>query len=321
MARFSFHKGSTEEEGTPEEATDGGTPDESGGHGSGVRRILIIAGIGVILIGGWYLAQPLFFSQQPPPPPSGPVKLPIPAPSAKVPVLPAPTKEPTQTPTPQVKPPVKEEAKATSPAPPGKSETPAPPAKDPSTKKAAVIPPAPGKPESGQPVAAEKPASPKPGEKASSKGAPVSYSLQVGAMVIEQNADALKRKLDAGGFPAVIRKGSAHVSKQIVTVGEPTAKREAEELSRRLNVDGFPSQLMAVGDKYTPQIGSFYSENEAIDLARELQKKNYSPKIIYKPATTAIYQVRHGKFDSRLAAVRRGEELKGKGFSYLVVRD
>jgi hypothetical protein len=140
-------------------------------------------------------------------------------------------------------------------------------------------------------------------------------------MVMERNAEALKRKLDASGFPAVIRKGSAYVSKQIITVGEPTGKPEAEDLSRRLNVDGFPSQLLAVGNKYTPQIGAVYSENEAIDLARELQKKNYSPKIIYKPVTTVVFQVRHGKFDSRLAAVRRGEELKGKGFSFLVVRD
>jgi cell division septation protein DedD len=140
-------------------------------------------------------------------------------------------------------------------------------------------------------------------------------------MVMEENATALKRKLDASGFPAVIRKGKAYVAKQIVTVGEPSGKREAEDLSRRLNVDGFPSQLLAVGGKYTPQIGAFFNLDEAIDLARELQKKNYPPKITSKPTTTVVYQVRYGKFDSRAAAVRRGEELKGKGFSSLVVRE
>ncbi|MBI2456328.1 MAG: SPOR domain-containing protein [candidate division NC10 bacterium] len=138
---------------------------------------------------------------------------------------------------------------------------------------------------------------------------------------MEENAESLKRKLDEGGFSSVIRKGTAFVAKQVVTVGEPTGKREAEDLSRRLNVDGFPSQLLAVGNKYTPQIGAFFNLDEAIDLARELQKKNYHPKITSKPANTVVFQVRHGKFDSRTAALRRGEELKAKGFNFLVVRE
>jgi cell division septation protein DedD len=153
------------------------------------------------------------------------------------------------------------------------------------------------------------------------KAAPASYSLQMGAMVMEENAEALKQKLTASGFPAVVRKGTAFIGRQTVTVGEPTGRREAEELARRLNVDGFPSQLMATGGKFTPQIGAFFNLDEAIDLARELQKKNYHPKITSKPANTIVYQVRHGKFDSRAMAVRRGEELKGKGFNFLVVRE
>jgi cell division septation protein DedD len=161
----------------------------------------------------------------------------------------------------------------------------------------------------------------KPAEKPAPKAALVSYSLQMGAMVMVENAEALKRKLDARGFPAIIRKGTAYVTKQIVTVGDPSGKREAEDLSRRLNVDGFPSQLLAVGGKYTPQIGAFFNLDEAIDLARELQKKNYPPKITSKPTTTVVYQVRHGKFDTRAAAVKRGEDLKSKGFNFLVVRE
>ncbi len=197
-------------------------------------------------------------------------------------------------------------------------------------KAAPAVPSGPGKAEPGKAAPSEKPAPPakaeaKPAKKHAAKPASaiaVSYSLQVGAMVMEENAEALKRKLDASGFPAVIRKGKAFVTKQLVTVGEPTGKSEAEALSRRLNVDGFPSQLLAVGGKYTPQIGAFFNLDEAIDLARELQKKNYPPKITSKPATAVVYQVRHGKFDSRAAAVRQGEELKRKGFTvYHVVRE
>jgi cell division septation protein DedD len=194
-------------------------------------------------------------------------------------------------------------------------------------KPAAPPPPpakAPAKKEEAKPVAPAKAPPAKMEAKAPTKGAPVGpakYSLQVGAMVMQQNADALKQKLDASGFPATVRKGTAPVKRQTVTVGEPTSKPEAEELARRLNVDGFPSQLVAVGSKYTPQIGAFFNLDEAIDLARELQKKNYPPKITSKPAKTTVFQVRHGRFDSRAAAVKRGEDLKSKGFNSMVVQD
>ena len=318
MLRFSFRKASSEEEGfsEKEETVTGPLSQSSAEHNSGRRRVLVIAGIGVILIGGWYLAQRLFFAP-PPPPPAGPVRSATLPPPAAIPNATSPTKDApiTQPPLAPPKPPAKDEVKSNPPEASTKVENPTPPVKGVSPEPTATAPPAGPQADTnaGVPTKVE--------SKHAGKPIPVSFSLQMGAMVKAENAESLKRKLDADGFPAVIRKGSAYVSKQIVTVGEPTGKREAEELSRRLNVDGFPSQLLAVGDKYTPQIGAYYTENDAIDVARELQKKNYSPKIAYKPSTTVIYQVRHGRFDSRAAAVKRGEELKGKGFSFLVVRD
>ncbi len=311
MAKSTFRKRSTEEEGLPEEeGTEVSDPEESGGRTGGLRRILTIAGIGVILIGGWYLAQALFFAP-PPPPPAGPVRPVTPAPLAKAPAPAAPTQEAAPAPPTPVKPPAEGEAKPVPVAPPAK---------------VAVAPPVPGKAGASKAAPVESAVLPakaeaKPSEKPAPKATPTNYRLQIGSMVMERNAEALKRKLDAAGYPAVIRKGTAYVTKQIVTVGEPTGKREAEDLSRRLNVDGFPSQLLTVGGKYAPQIGAFFTLDEAIDLARELQKKNYPPKITSKLATTVVFQVRHGKFSSRAAAVRRGEEVKGKGFSFLVVRE
>ncbi len=147
----------------------------------------------------------------------------------------------------------------------------------------------------------------------------VTYSLQVGAMVVEENAENLRRRLDESGFQATIRNGTAFVAKHVVTVEDPSGKREAEDLARRLNVDGFPSQLLTVNGKFTPQIGAFFNLDEAIDLARELQKKNYRPKISSNSANTVVFQVRHGRFESRAAALKRGGELKAKGFTYVVV--
>lgn len=300
MARFSFRKRTTEEDVVPEvvpeeEGAELRAPDEGGGGTGGSRRILIIAAIGAVLIGGWYLANQLFLTPPPPPPPA--VRPAVPAPPAKAPAPAAPKVDMKAAPL------KTEEA--------GKSRTVLPelqreakPAKAPLAEKKAPAPK----------VEAKAPTKP-------ATAPPTSFSLQVGAMVMEENAETLKRKLDESGFSSVIRKGTAFVTKQVVTAGEPTGKREAEDLSRRLNVDGFPSQLLAVGGKYTPQIGAFFNLDEAIDLARELQKKNYHPKITSKPANTVVFQVRHGKFDSRTAAVRRGEELKAKGFNFLVVRE
>jgi cell division septation protein DedD len=319
MARFGFRKRASEEDEVPLEGDLDVTPSEElpevpegGDEGGGrSRRILIIVGLGIILLGGFYIANQLFLTPPPPPPP--PVRQAMPTPPAKAPapasapVPAAPAKEATSAPSAQAKAPT---APAT---PPAKVEAkPTPPA-----------PPASGPAKTGESKAAEAMKAPAPA-KATAKPVPAAqggYSLQVAAMVVEENAQGLKQKLDQGGFQSVIRKATAFVTKHVVTAGEPTGKSEAEELARRLTVDGFPSQLLVIGDKYSPQIGAFFNLDEAIDLARELQKKNYRPKITSKPANTLVFQVRHGKFDSRSAAVKRGGELKAKGFNFLVVRD
>jgi len=320
MAKFSFGRRKQEEEEIAPEPVEGEVdlspqeeaPEDGGGRG---RRPLILAGIGIVLIGVLYLANSLFLSPAPPVPAT--VRQTAPAPAAPVPVPkpPAPSKEAAVAPAAPASP-SKPEAKPASPAP-------APPVKAASGPLPAAKPVPSAKAASEQTQSAKMPTpAPKAEEKASGKTAPApagGFSVQVGAMAMEQNAEDLKQKLDGMGFPAVIRKGAGFVNRQVVTVGEPSGKREAEEMARRLNVDGFPSQLITVEGKYTPQVGAFVTLDEAIDLARELQKKNYRPKITSKPATTSLFQVRHGQYDTRAAAMKRGEELKAKGFNAWVV--
>jgi cell division septation protein DedD len=329
MARFNFGKRAhRDDEGIPPEPVEG----DIGGeferetieHGSRVRRPLMIAAVGIVVVGGIYLANVLFFSAPPPPAPSVPVRPAAPAPPPSPPATPLPAKDaavpPAQAPAKTVLPETKGEAKTPPPAAAPKVEAPvkvAAPSK-PDAKPATKEPP---------PVKATAPSkqvqpAPKVEAKTPAKGvgpAATGFSVQVGAMAQQTNAEQLKRRLDGMGYEAVIRKGSGFASGHIVTVGDPAGKPEAEELARRLNVDGFPSRLVAAEGKYVLQIGSFVNLDEAIDVARELQKKNYRPKITSKPATTVLYQVRHGQFDTRAAAIKRGEELKAKGFSAWVV--
>ena len=323
MAKFSFGKRKQEEEEIPPEPIEGevdhSPQEESSDDGGGGRghRSLILAGIGIVLIGLLYLANMLFLSPAPPVP--APVLQTASAPAAPVPV-----------PVPKPPDPSKEAAVApAAPAAPSKPEAkPAPPAPAPPVKAASGPPPA-ATPAPSAKAAPEQPQSakmPTPAPKAEAsvpgKTAPApagGFSVQVGAMAMEQNAEDLKQKLDAMGFPDVVRKGAGFVNRHVVTVGDPTGKREAEEMARRLNVDSFPSQLITFEGKYAPQVGSFVNLDEAIDLARELQKKNYRPKITSKPATTSLFQVRHGQYATRDAAMKRGEELKAKGFNAWVV--
>jgi cell division septation protein DedD len=336
MARFNFGKRTPEDESVPPEPIEGET--EFGGPSDLVtgrnrmRRPLIFALIGVLLIGGAYLANVLFFSAPPAPTipvrpavPLPPVAAPTPTPQTKSPAPAAPAAVPKQTEAKADTKAVPPQPSAASKAAPTKASTPVKPSPAP-TAPSKAAPPATPSPASkaaapqaskatpGQIVKVEKPV-PAKGAVSPAKG----FSVQVGAMAQEGNAATLKQKLDAMGFQAVVRKGSGFANSHVVTVGDPTGKREAEELARRLNVEGFPSQLVAVEGKYAPQVGSFVNLDEAIDVARELQKKNYRPKITSKPATTVLYQVRHGQFDTRAAAMKRGEELKAKGFNAWVV--
>ena len=320
MAKFSFGRRKQEEEEIPPEPVEGEvdhspqeeSPDDGGGRG---RRPLILAGIGIVLIGVLYLANMLFLSPAPPVPAPVRQTAPTPAGPAPVPKPPTPSKEAAVAPAVPAAP-SKPEAKPASPAP-------APPVKAASGPPSGAKPVPSAKAASEQTQTAKMPTpAPKAEAKAPGKTAPApagGFSVQVGAMAMEQNAENLKQKLDAMGFPAVVRKGAGFVNRHVVTVGDPTGKREAEEMARRLNVDSFPSQLITFEGKYAPQVGSFVNLDEAIDLARELQKKNYRPKITSKPATASLFQVRHGQFDTRAAAMKRGEELKAKGFNAWVV--
>jgi len=316
MAKFSFGKRKTDDDADLPDSLEGEDStdllDDSEESGGKSRRLLILLGLLVILAGGGYLAWDLFMEPTPPPPlPPRPMvaqpATPAPAPAAKAP-SPAPG-------------PGKLEAKpapSTPPATPEKAPAKTVPAPVKSTAKPATTPAAPAKTEKTPVKTAPKTAPPAAAKKLAG---PTSFSLQIGAMVMEDNAESLKRRLDQQGVKATIRKGTAYLTKHVVTVGELGGKREAEELSRRLSVDGFPSQILAADGKYAPQVGSFFNLDEAIDLARELQKKNHTPKIASKPANTVVYQVRHGTFDSRAGAVKRSEELRAKGFNSVVVRE
>lgn len=296
--------------GSAGEGGEGTTQVGAGGSGaSRLRPILLVALLLLAVVAAWqwgYISIPW----GPKPTPSTPQR-----PVAKAPV-PLPAAAPTA-PTPPVA-----KAPAPTPAPTPAAKAPATPAPEP---QASLKPPAPTAAKPPAPAqATAAPPQPPQVAKAAPTPAPVakgSFSVQVGAMAQEANAIALKKKLEGMGFEVRIRKGTVFGDRHVVSVGNVPSRKDAEALGDRLKADGFHGTVAAAGAQFAQEAGAFSNLNDAIDLARELQKKGYAPRIASVQGTTRMYQVRVGTFENRQAAARQGEELKRKGFNYLIVKN
>ncbi|MFQ5656728.1 MAG: SPOR domain-containing protein [Candidatus Methylomirabilales bacterium] len=147
------------------------------------------------------------------------------------------------------------------------------------------------------------------------------FTVQVASLVVERNALSLRTRLAKLGYNPLIRKKTARITRHRVFGGEFGSPQEAEELARRLNVDGFPSNLVRIGNgRVALEVGWSYSLNDAIDMARNLQKKEYTPKIVSKVDPTTVHTVRVGGYEHRSEALEVVEALREEGFSAIVVR-
>jgi len=150
---------------------------------------------------------------------------------------------------------------------------------------------------------------------------PGSFSLQVGAMINEANAQQLKQRLEQLGYSPVIQKGLANVRRHVVTIGDTPERAAAEDLAKLLANQGIRARVTSEGGRFTVEVGSFASEDDAIDLARELQKRNYPPMIRDLQQKATLYLIRLGNYASRDEARAKGAELESKGFRYFVVKN
>ncbi|MFQ5846432.1 MAG: SPOR domain-containing protein [Candidatus Methylomirabilales bacterium] len=307
------------------------TGDSSGRLSPQARRLLIIGVVGIIVAGGLYVYTTYFAATPPPPPP------PIALRGRRV----QRPKPPTRVTPPRLrrgpaKPPVP--ATAPQPAPKGTAASPQRGTlgqKAPGVAAPPQVPRARPKP-APPPIVAEKPApKPPPAPVVAEKPTPKAlatvtkpviqkerrYTLQVASLVVKGNALSLMKRLKKLGYTPVIHKTTAPITRHRVYGGEFTSREEAEQAARSLNVDGFPSNLVkAEGGKFGLEVGSSFRLNEAIDLARSLQKKNYNPKIVSKATPTLLHQVWVGKFENRREALKALEGLKRHGFTPLVVK-
>lgn len=147
------------------------------------------------------------------------------------------------------------------------------------------------------------------------------YAIQVASLVLEQNALALKARLEKLGFRPMIRTTTARITHHRVYAGEFSSREEATKRGQRLRRDGFPVKEVEIeGGKIGLEVGSSVRLNEAITLTQRLKKMQYTAKVVSGTAPTRVHQVRVGKYPSRAEALRVVQALKREGFEPLVVR-
>lgn len=149
---------------------------------------------------------------------------------------------------------------------------------------------------------------------------PGRFSVQVGAMAREANARALRQRLERLGYPSMIQKEEGSVTQHVVLVATPGDKTEADAVAERLRMEGVSASSAESDGGYRVMAGRSTVLDEAIDLARELQKKGFTTKIASETANSTLYLVRVGEFMRRSEARRTARELRGKGFPVFIVK-
>lgn len=145
------------------------------------------------------------------------------------------------------------------------------------------------------------------------------YSVQLAAMAHEANAIALARKLEKLGYDVSIRERRASPSEHIVLVESPRDKTEADAQVERLKVEGIQAVVGESNGHFRVEVGRLAMLDEAIDLAHELQKKGFIPKIVSETKSNTLFMVRVGEFASRSEAGKSAKELREKGFQTILV--
>ncbi|MFQ5575024.1 MAG: SPOR domain-containing protein, partial [Terriglobia bacterium] len=147
------------------------------------------------------------------------------------------------------------------------------------------------------------------------------FSIQVASLVVKRNALALKKRLEKLGYRPTIQKVIVRLTRHRVYAGEFQDREEADQIARRLSTDGFTPKLVAGKQgQFAGEVGSSFIQNDAIDLARRLQQKDYPSKIVAETGLTPVYAVRVGAYEKTSEARQDLKALKRKGLTPIIVR-
>jgi len=215
------------------------------------------------------------------------------------------------------------QALAAQPPPPAPPPVVKPPEPAPSPQVAKPTEPRPEPPKPAETVARPEQPTPQPPPQVAQPAGKTKagYSIQVATLVLEKNAISLRERLEKLGYSPEVRKTTARITRHRVTSGEFTSREEAEQAARRLQADGFPSNVVEGEDgKFRLEVGSFFRQDDALDLARNLEKKNHAAKVVSQPASTPVYQIWVGEYEDQAEALKTLGTLERQGLTPVLVR-
>jgi cell division septation protein DedD len=96
---------------------------------------------------------------------------------------------------------------------------------------------------------------------------------------------------------------------------------DALALSEKLRAEGFSASVSESGGRHRVEAGRLVPLDDAIDLARDLQRKGFAPTIAAETVNTTLYLVRVGEFSSRAKARQTSRELQKKGFPVFIAKE
>ena len=105
------------------------------------------------------------------------------------------------------------------------------------------------------------------------------YFVQAGVFIFRENANSVKKSIEALGYSPEIHVGSKSVKMSRVTVGNWIDIKHAEAVSKKLNNEGYSTKTLKRDDTtFTVMVGSYYYKKTADEEIIILTAKGYDPR-------------------------------------------
>jgi cell division protein FtsN len=141
------------------------------------------------------------------------------------------------------------------------------------------------------------------------------WAIQVGAFLIEDNANKFAKSLQDKGFKSELKNKLTTGQQYVVLGGVFPTEEQAVGLMKSLAEKGYSPNLkkMETGD-YGVSLGQFHSKSSAENLKSDLEKKGFTASIPRMPVKQTTYTVQVAGYDSVQKAKKDKVKLAGLGF-------
>lgn len=147
------------------------------------------------------------------------------------------------------------------------------------------------------------------------------YFLQAGVFIFRENANSVKKSIEALGYSPEIKVGSKSVKMSRVTVGNWIDIKHAEAISKKLNNEGYSTKILKHDDAtFTVMVGSYYYKKTAAEEIIILTAKGYDSEIVIVPIDMKAYHVLLGPYNTIDEVASLNVDLKGNEIQAVIIQ-